>query len=261
MNRGKFAIGLIVAISLVATALGQASPKPSDKDLADITDRGILLVGYDQAAWHATDAVQDTHPPEQKVRRYIARNTASGWVVDFGRLNSENDKFLVAYEATQTDGPHFNVRTLEPERQDAGFDLAAAKAVDLAQKDFSGSNRPYNFAVLPASPDGLFVYFYPAQVKDGVYPYGGDARYLVSSDGATILTKRQLHKGVLESVLDKLPKGTTPSAGYHTHILTDRPEDTDVFLVLSRQPHVPEFVGAGGHVFEIAVDGKITIVK
>lgn len=259
MTRTRLTIVLIVGISLVTAVLGQTLPKPSDKDLADITARGILLEGYDQAAWHASDAVQETHPPEEKVRHYIARKTATGWVVDFGRLNSEGQKFLVAYEATQADGSHFNVRTLEPERQDADFDLAATKAMDLALKDFGGANRPYNVAVLPTSPDGLFVYVYPAQVKDGVYPYGSDVRYLVSADGANILIKRQLHKTVLESIPGKLPKGTTPSAGYHTHILTDRPEDTDVFLVLSRQPRVPEFVGAGGHVFKIEIDGKITI--
>ena len=266
MNRCKFALVIAVAAWLALPALSQSSPKPSDKDFAAITARGILLAVYDQAAAHATDAVQATHPPGGKVTRYIAHQTATGWIVDFGRLNPENDKFLVAYEATQPDGgPYFNVSKLEPERQDTDFNLAADRAISLALKDFVGANRPYNVAVLPAGPDadpaGLFVYLYPAQVKDGVYPYGGDVRYLISPDGSTLITKRQMHKSVLESTPADIPKSTTPAAGYHSHVLSDVPEDTDVFLVLSRQPRMPEYVGAGGHVFEIEIDGKIKITK
>jgi hypothetical protein len=51
------------------------------------------------------------------------------------------------------------------------------------------------------------------------------------------------------------------AGGYHTHVLSDVPEDTDVMLVLTRQPRVPEIVGAGGYIFTIAVDGTITDVR
>lgn len=209
--------------------------------------------------------MQATHPPDGKVTRYIAHKTATGWIVDFGRLNPEHDTFLVAYEVTQTGGPLFSVSRLEPERQDTDFNLTADKAISLALKDFGGATRPYNVAVLPAGsetgPAGLFVYLYPAQVKDGVYLYGGDARYLISPDGSAIVTKRRMHESVLESIPADLPKSAKPAAGYHSHVLSDVPEDTDVFLVLWRQPRMPEYVGAGGHVFEIEIDGNIKITK
>jgi hypothetical protein len=262
MNRFRLTSVLLALALLPLPAWSKSPPTPSDKDLAEITARGILLAGYDQAAWHATDAVQATHPPDGKVQRYIARKTATGWIVDFGRFNPSNDGFLVAYEATQTgDTTRFEVTRFDPERQDADFDLVAAKAMDLARKDFGGANRPYNIAVLPAGPEGLFVYLYPAQVKSGVYPYGGDARYLISPDGASILAKRQMHKSVLESIPANLPSGAKVASGYHNHVLTDLPEDTDVFLVLTRQPRIPEYVGAGGHIFVIATDGTIKIGK
>ena len=262
MNRSNFTLVIAVAAWLALPALSQSSPKPSDKDLAAITARGILLAGYDQAAAHATDAVQATHPPDGKVTRYIAHKTATGWIVDFGRLNEAHDKFLVAYEATQTAGPIFDVKKLEPEREDTDFNLAADKAISLALKDFvAAEKRAYNVAVLPAGAEALFVYLYPGQVKEGVYPYGGDARYLISPDGSTIVSKRLLHKSILESIPADVPKSSKPAAGYHSHVLSDLPEDTDVFLVLSRQPRMPEYVGAGGHVFEIDIDGKIRITK
>jgi hypothetical protein len=115
--------------------------------------------------------------------------------------------------------------------------------------------------LLPAKGDGLFVYVYPAQVKDGVYPFGADVRYLVSPDGSNIVEKRQLHKTVIESNPADTPGGQL-SAGFHTHILSDIPEDTDVLLVLTRKPRVPEYVaGQGKYMYEIGVDGKIKVVK
>src|SRR5450631_3054435 len=197
MKRGTFTLALALAAWFALSAWGQSAPKPapkpSDSELAAITDRGVLLAGYDQAAANATDAVQATHPPDGKVTRYIAHKTDAGWVVDFGRLNETHDKFLVVYEATQTAGTFFHVTTLEPEREDTDFNLAADTAIGVALKDFVGATRPYNVAVLPAGAEGLFVYLYPAQVKDGVYPYGGDVRYLISADGSALITKRQMH--------------------------------------------------------------------
>jgi hypothetical protein len=246
----------LVALLLLPSLIFGTSAKPSAVDLAEISQRGILLAGYDKAAWHATDAVMALHPQEDTVGRYIATETTAGWAVAFGRLNATNDEFLVAYEATQTDDPiHFDVKKYDPPRQDLGFNLAGARAIGMALKDFRGANCPYNVAVLPAEHGELFVYVYPAQVKPGVYPYGADVRYLFSSDGTAIVAKRQLHQALLESVPGK-SKGTF-AGGYHVHTLSDTPEDTDVLLVLTREPRAPEVVVAGGHAFIIDVNGKI----
>ena len=51
----------------------------------------------------------------------------------------------------------------------------------------------------------------------------------------------------------------TVKVGYHSHVLSEVPEDTDVFLVLTRKPQVPEIVVAGAYMFTIDVDGKITV--
>ena len=255
---------LVFAVYLCALLPSAAwgAKKPSKEELAAVTARGAMLAECDQAAWHATDAVRATHPPKGTMGHYLARKTASGWVVDFGRLNAERDKFLVAYEATQTDAPtNFAVQAFDPAREDVGFNLAAAKAIDLAVAAFGLVDRPYNTAVLPAEGGELYVYVYPAQVKVGVYPYGGDVRYRVSADGTTLIETHRMHKAVLESVPAKVPEGTSVAGGFHNDIYGDLPEDTDVFLVLSRQPKIPEYVGAGGHVFAIDVDGKIKISK
>lgn len=255
MIRIRFACQIAILPLLLATAEAQASKKPSEAELAAITARGILLAEYDSAAWQATDAVQAAHPVEGRVGRYIGRKTDAGWVVDFGRLNQVQGKFLVAYEAVQVSSK-FEVKSFDPAREDTGWNLAAAKGIETAMRDFGATSRPYNIAVLPEE-HSMYVYLYPAQVKAEVYPLGADVRYRVSLDGMKIIEKRQMHKSIIES--DTARKDITVKVGYHSHVLSEVPEDTDVFLVLTRQPRVPELVVAGPYMFTIDVNGKITV--
>jgi hypothetical protein len=104
------------------------------------------------------------------------------------------------------------------------------------------------------------VYILPAQTVADVYPLGGDVRYLVSADGSNIIETRQLHKAIQE-VKNSVPAGTKPTAHFHTHILTDTPEDTDVFHVLRQKPPLPEFVGTKSGVYEVQIDGTIKRAK
>jgi hypothetical protein len=246
-----------VAVLMFAPRAGAAS-KTSTAELTAITERGRLLAEYDAAAWHATDAVLATHPKEESPGRYIAQKTTSGWVVDFGRLSASGDKFLVVHEAIQ-EGDQYTVKSFDPAREDAGWNLSGAKAIETAMHDFQGANRPYNVAVLPAQDRGMYVYLYPAQVKEGVYPLGADVRYQISPDGTKIAEKRQMHKSIIEPA--PASADVQVEAGYHTHVLSDVPEDTDVLLVLTRRPRMPEFVGTSKYVYIIGIDGSITMKK
>jgi len=122
--------------------------------------------------------------------------------------------------------------------------------------DFGTTSRPYNIAVLPAEGGSLYVYLYPAQVKDGVYPLGADVRYRIEPAGTKIVEKRQMHKSIIESVAARTD--VKVESGYHTHVLSDVPEDTDVLLVLTRQPRVPEVVVTPTYTYTIGIDGNIT---
>jgi hypothetical protein len=227
--------------------------------MPDVTARGRTLYEYDEAAWHATDAVQATHPPKETVGRYIANKSGSGWTVVFGHLNEKRDAFVIGYEALQGPSPErFSVKKIDPPQEDTSFYLAAARAIDLALRDFRGENRPYNVAVLPVSSDRLYVYVIPAQTRSDVYPIGGDVRYLITGDGTAIVEKRQLHKTILDISQSSLPKDGMPSGAFHTHVLSDVPEDTDVFHVLTRKPPQPEFIGTmDKKLYEVTVDGNI----
>jgi hypothetical protein len=249
----KIIISTLLALLSVSTVLAQRNSPPSKTELAEITERGRQLAAYDVAAWHATDAVQALNPAEGSVARYLARRTDNGWTVVFGRFNEKRDKFLIAYEAMQAASPvEFTVKQYDPPKEDAGFYLSAAKASETAIADFKGENRPYNVATLPSKANQMYVYVVPAQTQNGIYPLGGDVRYLISQDGSKIVEKRQLHKAILEFQGSK-----EMQAGFHTAVLDDIPEDTDVFYVLSRKPSVPEYIGTQKYVYRVESDGTI----
>ncbi len=46
-------------------------------------------------------------------------------------------------------------------------------------------------------------------------------------------------------------------AGFHTAVVAEIPEDTDVYHVLSRTPKVPEYVATDHFIYRIDTDGKI----
>ena len=139
--------------------------------------------------------------------------------------------------------------------------MFTARAFDLALKDLGPVNRPYNTYAIPSEAGQLYVYLLPAQTKDGVFPLGGDARYTFTADGSTMIEKRKMHKTILE--IENSPQsGQTLAAGTHSHVLSDKPEDSDVFHVLTRRPLVPEYVGMPDrHIYAIETDGTIKRVK
>jgi len=261
MRKIQPAIGLAVLLGMtVATAppaKAQEAMAPTQEDLAAITERGRLIYEYDQAAWHAGDAVQMANPKNVEGQRYIAKKEAGKWTVIFGKLNADHSRFGISYQADeQATLRQFAVRQEPAERQDEGLFLYAARAIEVAMKDFGAANRPYNVAVLTGPAERLYVYLYPAQINPRVYPLGGDVRYLVSPDGTRVLEKRQMHKSILETTPQS---GKKTVAGFHTHVLSDLPEDTDVFHVLSQDPPLPEFVGTPHFTYQVKTDGTIQI--
>jgi hypothetical protein len=250
----KYAFLLLLTIAITTSAQTERTTPASEAELAQITERGRNLHAYDVAAWHGTDAVMALQPTQGSVTRYIAKRTGDGWTVAFGRLNEARDKFLIAYEAVQGSTPtEFKAAKLGPPGEDAGFFLFAARAIETSLADFKGEARPYNVAVLPAPSDQLYVYVVPAQTQNGVFPLGGDARYLISGDGLKIVEKRQMHKAIIEFT----SPAANVEAGYHTAIMDQVPEDSDVFHVLARKPAIPEWIATKLFVYRIEPDGKI----
>jgi hypothetical protein len=240
---------------------GRIAAIPRD-ELDAITTRGRWLAEYDQAAWHGTDAVMALRPNQQLVRGYLARRRSDDrWEVVFGRQSANADTFYVAYRAVQqmTGDTVYAASALSPREEDTEWYARAGRALDVARGNFGGAQRPYNAMVIPAGDSGdWFVYLVPAPTQPGVFPLGADARYRISSDGRALIERRRLHNAVLEGRAPPSRNGQTLQGGYHTHVLSDRPEDTDVFHVLSRAPKLPEYIVSQSYYFRIEPDGRIT---
>lgn len=261
MRTTKIVMGAVLVLVLAACpapqSRAQEATAPTSEQLAAITKRGRLLYEYDQAVWHASDAVQMANPNNVEGRSYIAKKENGKWTVVFGKLNEDRSRFGISFEADeQSTLRQFAVKQEATERQDEGFFLNAARAIEVAMKDFGATSRPYNVAVLTAPAEQLFVYLYPSQTNARVYPLGGDVRYLVSADGTNILEKHQMHKSIIETAAKA---GKKSVAGFHTHVLGDLPEDTDIFHVLTQDPPLPEFVATPHFTYQVKTDGTIQL--
>jgi hypothetical protein len=252
---------ILLLLAIIACLSGVVFPaqreNPASKtELDEITARGKELAAYDIAAWYGSDAVVALSPEKGSVTAYIAKRTDKGWVVAFGHFNEAGNKFLITYQAEQGSTPkEFKGSKVDPPKEDSGFFFHAAKALETAKMDFKGEQRPYNAAVLPAKSDQFYVYILPAQTQDGVFPLGGDVRYLISADGSKIVEKHQMHVSIIE--YRRPPAIKDLKGSMHTAVLDDIPEDSDVFHVLSRTPQVAEFVVSKKFVYYIEIDGSI----
>jgi hypothetical protein len=250
---------LILSVALAALSgnvVGQSEKPPTAEDLKEIAARGQDLAEYDQAAWHAGDAVEAVHPDRAVAQRYVARKTPSGWIVAWGHFDEAHAHYLITYEAKQKANPtEYTAIKHDPEIEDADFYFLAASAQEIALKDFNASGhprRPYNISVLPAKTGEWYVYAIPGQQEWSVLPYGGDIRYTISHDGGKILDRRQMHKSVQE---ESMPAdGKRPFFGYHNHILSDVPEDSDVFYAMTRKAQHGEWIATQKYAYEITPD-------
>lgn len=252
----------IVAITMLNTvSAAKKAPPATPAELAGITVRGRMLAEYDDAAVRSSEAVLKINPNPQNSNFYFCFKKTS-WTCEFGTFNAAGTSFLVSYETASAGGPpQFTALAHSPAQPAGGIEFNMAKAVLTAERDFqpTAEKRPYDASILPAGAGQFSVYITPARIRAGVYPLGGDVRYVISGDGGTIVEKRQLHRAIIDF---EPAKGSQKiAAGVHTDVLTDVPAETDVFYVLTRKPAIPEFVTAGGYTYRIDVDGNIALVK
>jgi len=240
------------------TCVVPAQAAATSAELAAITERGRALFEYDAAAADASDAVvPKVGSDKSNMGFFIGRKSDAGWTFDFGKLDADKAAYRVAFRALRAPGSRvFDVTKFDAPIAGDDFDAAAARGVALAATDFGPVNRSYNYAALPAPEGNFYVYYYPAQTTR-VHPLGGDERYLVSADGRSLLDKHRMHRGIFDQAPEVKP-GYTLSAGTHSDIFSDVPEDTDVFHVLIRKPRMAEYVATRNReMFLINIDGSI----
>jgi hypothetical protein len=259
----RVTLALVIGVASASAQAPLLKSPPTVDSLAAITRRGVALAQYDVVAWHASDAVMALRPGDDEFDAYIARRVDSTWSVVFGHLSSTKDAFWLVYEATQDAARPDSFTVRRRFALDTGYYARAARALDVARRDFGQVGRPYNAAVIPSDGSGdgeWFVYFVPAQTRSDLFPLGGDVRYRVSGDGRVVRAKRQLHKTVIEFGPASVHQAGSVVVGMHTAVLDDYPEDTDVFHVLVRTPRVGEYIVSDAFIFSVGTNGVIRYV-
>lgn len=246
-------------VATLALSMAPASGGRAETDLPAVTARGRVLAEYETTIRDADSVLRTQSLSVEGAPIRFAKKAAGGWVVVFGRLDRLSDAFLTLYEAVAGPEPHgYTIRTYDPPLREAGFDLRTAKAIQVAFADFRQELAGYQAVLIPTESDEFYVYVMPTQNIPGVYRFGGDARYLISADGSKIIERLQMHRAILE-FSEQAPQQRQMAAGFHSDVLSDVPDDTDVAYVLIRKPSLPEFVRTRNHVYEIQVDGTILV--
>ena len=256
------------ALSLPAGVSAQQQPWRSENNVAAIpqaeldaiTWRGRIIAEYDFAAWHASDAILALQPRAELVRGFVARQKSDGaWEVVFGRPSASADTFYIAFRAVAKErhSSAFTTYEMRPPSADVGYFARAWRALKVSVADFGPVSRPYNPMVVPTAGQEWYVYLVPAPTVAGVWPHGGDMRYRVSADGRTILERRRLHNAILDFSAGLRPDSVDLMATIRAIVLDERPEDTDVFHILTRTPRVPGLFGSKSYYFSIDLNGWI----
>lgn len=268
MSSPRVVLGRVaLLISIITPQLARAQSAPGQAQLDEISARGRALAGYQRAAWNATVQLMATNPDPAAVQRYVAYHADSGWVVAFGRLNTQRDTFYVSTIAVpaavngQRVDSVFEFHKFDVPGPDVDFLVRATRAMDNAVAALGAKSRPYQAAAIPVENGDWLVYLTPASDFSTSFPLGDDVRYRISADAERILETRRMHKGVVE--FDRADR-TGPArlaAGTHKTSIRDEPEDSDIYHVLTRQPRVPEIVETKHFRYMVDVDGSIRLLQ
>lgn len=251
-------------LAAVAPALSQSQSRPAEDDeLAAISKRGRILAKMQTLKDSATDLLLT------KKQLYSDGATTDGaelsvqvqlppygeTKVVYGRLGSSQDTYFIDFVVSGNKGD-MAIKTFSPPLEDRQYFLDAARALAVARQ--KAEPEPGSYLVLPLDKNHkrFYVYLYPRD-KGKTYLLGGDKRYKVIIEGDRVLVAetKQLHQATLTYQVKKNTK-----FGYHSAVIDDKPEDTDVLHVLTRKPALPELVSTTNYLYRIETDGQIKFI-
>lgn len=245
---------------MVGAAVAQPAQRPAirDFDIPTIEALGREIYRQDTAAWVGTDALRERihgdfagahligwivvpHGADERVR--FLRDLGSGPEAGFD-IDVDAARHAVVSEPSD--------RRLTPE------ELASFTARQTAARDLPGVCRPGYNSVVTKDPgrDGWLVWMLAPMPQAGAVPVGGHYRFMISADGKTVVERDALFASCM--VMSPPPKATPgqrPAALFVSHVVSQTPVETHVFLQL--QAGLAMYVLAGDHTWKID-GGRIT---
>ncbi|HEY5808772.1 MAG TPA: hypothetical protein VIT67_12425 [Povalibacter sp.] len=230
----------LAVLSIVPLMPAAAEPGPQEQYAAEIADAehfGELIYRHDQAAWLATDAVQQLRT-DKRVRGWITNEHKDGIVVSFVGTTSGDalhELYRVRLSAEgMLEGP---ADVVDPPRVLTAEEQAQFKArTTAATSSFERCSDRYNSVVLPAQREGKptwIVYLLTGVTKAETLAVGGNFRFDVSGDGASVLESRAFTRACMEMSYAKDPDKGEIKMMVLTHLLDPVPTELHAFLSLT----------------------------
>ena len=231
-------IGAVVAIGAQAAPNNDRIQPIRAFDLATIESLGRRIHEQDDYAAQATDALVAkigaiSGFTKQGIRGWIVQNDEAGVLVRF--IKGTEAEPAAAYDIRFALGriPFVSI----PSSPELTLDQTILyRARQLGIHNISEMCSPgYNTVVLPdPDGDGLLVYALASTTNSDVIPIGGHYRFTVSSDGSRIEQVDRLFAScfTLPKRSSDLSEGCELAAYYMTHVVSDTPVETHVFLQL-----------------------------
>lgn len=254
----------LVALSLFAVlpVYGQSRPSPEPLSTAvelaldeteegiisGILSRGALIYEYDQIAWHGTDAAFE-RIPEDRFGEML------GYLVE----GSGAEKTITFYGGTATDpyavfvGRMRGIDLISSEMFDRGERALSARQRHMVQARetaveaiFASGLQPcqpgsFNTVVIPPAgdTDPVDVYVLSPQAVEGIFPFGGHYRFVVSSDGEIISQRRFTNSCLNLPAQDPQTVDGSETVGLMaSHLLDNTPTEIHVWLSLWAQSRI-----------------------
>lgn len=267
------AAGAMAPVPVLAQeATGELADPGKAAAIAFAEERGEAMYWYDQAAWHASDALVEL------IEKSPELASIDGEPVGFIVVPGDGSGLLDTYFVATKDGEfryfaRYTVAGSTVVDQELAFDtlpalpplaqrMMRARATGLAalvdaEAQLCTDNRP-NTLVMPPDADGtIAVYLLTPQSDLDSYPIGGHWRANVAADG-TVATRRYT-KSCLELAFGPSQEtGDTVVAVGTISLLDDVPTDVHVFV--ARYLPVPMQLGTlSRDVYEID-KGEVTFL-
>ena len=194
---------------------------------------GRLIYEKDRAAWMATDILVAKQGISTGIIGWVTVEQDSSLLVQF--VGGEPESPCVLFEVPVSDvaGDLIKKENCVPLGEDSAA-MFRARQTALAALTSPCSER-YNTVVLPSSPaneDRWLVYLLAATTRPGEIVVGGHFRVLVSTDGRSVREYEPLTKSCLTL---PPPSEQDAVAAVVSHVLTNTPIETHVFLSLSHE--------------------------
>jgi hypothetical protein len=234
-HRALLAAGF-VAISLAFAGAAAAQTQPTAIrafDIATIEKLGFAMAEEAQQASVADDilSAQQHHPDQDGIVGWIFDPSPSTTRVRY--IRERDGELQAAYDIvfTKSAPPKFSVpaRTQLDARE-----LAQFRARKLAAANIEKPCSPiYNtLALKDPESDRWLVWTLATASEPGTVAIGGHVRFTISADGRTLISRDPLSLSCIVAAQPQAAPGTRTGPSLVTHLMSDTPVETHVFVSL-----------------------------